>query len=98
MNLLNIQAEDRRATILQSLQRDNNYSQNDQILKAVLNQMGHKVSDAGLHSDLAWLCDAELVTLEWVGDICIATLTRRGDDVASGASTVPGVKRPRPAA
>jgi hypothetical protein len=97
MTYADIQAEDRRSVILQSLHEDSNYSQNDQILKTVLRRLGHNVSDATLGSDLAWLRDAELVSLEWVGDISIATLTRRGADVATGASTVPGIKRPRPA-
>lgn len=97
MSFQNIQKEDRRATILNSLQQDTDYTQNDQILKSVLASVGHKASDATLQSDLSWLSDAELITVEWVGDICIASLTRHGEDVATGATTIKGVKRPRPA-
>ncbi len=96
MKYSEIQAQDRRFIILQALKEDCDYAQNDQILKSVLASVGHNVSDVALTADIAWLSDAQLVTTEWVSDLCVVTLTRRGEDVATGATIFTGVKRPRP--
>jgi len=49
-----------------------------------------------LRADLAWLAEQGLVTIEEVATVMIATVTRRGGDVAFGRAVVPGVRRPEP--
>lgn len=93
-----IQREARRLVILQFLSEDDDYSINDSTLDMCLAGIGHGVSRDVLHTDLAWLAEQGLATLEEVDSILVATLTTRGDDVAKGRAVVPGVARPRPGA
>lgn len=89
-------AENRRLTILLVLEQADGYRLNEFILQPMLEQYGFNVSANRLHTDLAWLAEQELVTVETVSDVQIATATRRGVDIALGRSVVPGVKRPAP--
>jgi hypothetical protein len=61
----------------------------------VLDKYGHNISRDLVVSHLTWLQEQALLTLENVGGIQVATLSARGEDVAAGRATVPGVKRPR---
>jgi hypothetical protein len=90
-------AEDRRLTILRTLEQDPDYSVNDFVLKRALEQLGHGVSRDVLRGDLAWLKDQQLVRLREVDDggIWIVTATEDGADVAKGRRH-PGVARPSP--
>lgn len=93
----NFIAEDRRLVILRFLADDNDYRLNDSILQKALDQVGHNVSRDMVRSDLSWLEEQGLITVEVVLDqIHVAELTKRGLDVAEGRSKVPGVKRPEP--
>jgi len=87
---------DRRLVILKALNEDAGYSHNSSVLQTILAQFGHRVSRDVVHTDLAWLEEQGLITTEDVASVRVATLTDRGADVATGAATVPGVKRPRP--
>lgn len=89
--------EDRRLVLLRLLRQVQGYSANSSILQDALEAYGHRVSRDQVHTDLAWLAEQELVTVEEIASVQVAKLTGRGDDVATGVSTVPGVKRPRPA-
>lgn len=91
-------AEDRRLGILRFLAEDADYSLNDSVLQTALDHIGHGVSRDVLRTDLAWLAEQGLVTVEAVmgGKVAVATLTARGADVAGGRAVVPGVKRPTP--
>lgn len=88
--------EDRRLVILRALAQDLGYSHNESIIHSILEKYGHHVSRQKVRTDLAWLAEQDLLTTETVGDTLIATITERGDDVAAGRATVPGVKRPLP--
>ena len=57
---------------------------------------GHRLSRDKVRTQLSWLQEQGLVTLVDRAGCQIATLTTRGLDVATGNTTVPGVKRPRP--
>ncbi len=92
--------EDARLRILQILAHDTNFTVNDRILASCLTDLGHGLSADTLASHLAWLVEQSLVTIETVShgptSMTVATLTRRGQDVAAGRAQVPGVARPRP--
>lgn len=94
MSLKDVIASDQRLVILRAL-ADQSYALNDSVLQTVLDEFGHKLSRDALRTELAWLAEQQLVTLETVGGrITVATLTERGADVAAGRSKVPGVRRP----
>lgn len=88
--------EDIRLVILQILNQDSDYSHNESILKAALGAMGHSISSDRLRTELAWLNEQGAVQTTDVGGIIVAKLTMRGQDAATGAATIPGVKRPGP--
>jgi len=97
MSYSDLVISDIRATILRALAEDPGYSHNDIVLTDICRMMGHTVSRDAVRTQLAWLSEQGLVKTETVNDaIVVATLTDRGADVASGAASVPGVKRPRP--
>lgn len=87
-------AEDRRLVILRVLAELPAYRTNSYLLQTLLRQWGHEPSADQVKGDLAWLQEQQLVTVEVVESVHIATLTARGADVAAGRATVPGVKRP----
>jgi len=86
--------EDRRLVVLRILLQSGGYAANEYMLKTMLPQLGHHVSSDRVHTDLAWLEEQQLLRIATVADVRIATLTERGQDVATGVATVPGVKRP----
>jgi len=90
------QTEDRRLVIVRVLADSTSYQANEYLLESMLDSMGHSVSNDRLHSDLAWLAEQQLLTLQRLAGVTIARLSTRGFDVARGRAQVPGVKRPRP--
>jgi DNA-binding transcriptional ArsR family regulator len=95
VTLDDVLASDRRLVILRSL-ADQNFELNDSVLQVVLDEFGHNVSRDVVRTELSWLAEQGLVTLEDVGKgrVIVATLTERGGDVAAGRAKVPGVRRP----
>ena len=87
--------QDQRLVLLRSL-LDCGDSANESILQTCLQTYGHKVSRDAVRTQLAWLREQGLVTLSDVSGCYVAEITGRGDEVASGLVTVPGVKKPRP--
>ncbi|ARR08655.1 hypothetical protein Vc3S01_A0682 [Vibrio campbellii] len=71
------------------------YEANESILDSCLDAYGHKISRDAVRTHLAWLEEQSLITIRTVAECQIATLTGRGEDVATGQARVPGVKRPR---
>lgn len=88
--------EDRRLVLLKLLAQSQGYTANEHLLTSALPGFGHSVSHDRVRTDLGWLAEQELVTLESPGGVSVATLTARGDDVAAGRARVDGVKRPVP--
>lgn len=86
--------EDRRLVILRVLSELPRYSANSSVLYTALSQFGHYPSRDVVKTELAWLEELELVKLEDVGPVIVATLTERGLDTALGRCEVPGIKRP----
>ncbi len=90
--------EDRRLVILRLLAEDPGYRLNVYVLRPSLEAMGHTVSHDKIETDLAWLAEQGLVTVEHASCVTVGKLTPRGADVAAGRVTTPGVKRPEPEA
>ena len=90
-------SEDRRLVILRVLLESAAFTGNEYILQSMLERLGHVVSGDRIRTDLAWLHKQGLIALEEVATVQIAQLLARGEDVARGRMTVPGVKRPSPA-
>lgn len=96
MNYADMETQDRRLVLLRGLENAAQYRANAYLLRRYAEAVGHVVSTDRLASDLAWLKEQGLVTLQTVEDVTVATLTERGLDVATGRAEVPGVQRPRP--
>lgn len=60
-------AADRRLVMLRLLADSNGYSANEYTVQAVLEDMGHEVSQDKLRGELAWLGEQSLLTLSTVG-------------------------------
>ncbi|MEZ5648640.1 MAG: ArsR family transcriptional regulator [Alphaproteobacteria bacterium] len=89
--------EDRRLVILRFLEGAAKYALNDSLLQTALETLGHIVSRDTVRSDIAWLAEQGLVTVDHsLIEVHVARLTARGKDVATGRADVPGVKRPGP--
>lgn len=89
---------DRRLVILRLLDQAPGFTLNDSILYAALAEVGHRATRDQVRTDIAWLGEQQLVSIEPFdgGKVQVATLTERGSDVQAGRATVPGVKRPSP--
>ena len=87
-----LQAEARRGAMLYFLADDAQYTMSTHLLLAALRSTGHGRYLNEVEDDARWLAERGLVTLEVADGMTIATLTRKGLDVAQG------VKRPRPEA
>lgn len=88
---------DLRLALLQLLEEDPGYSHNENVLRAAVAELrAHEISGDMLRTALNWLAEQDLVTIEEVGDMWIARLTKNGEEVALGHARVPGVARPRP--
>ena len=90
--------EDMRLAIIQVLEQDAGYSHNENVIQSVLQRLGHSISNDRLHTELAWLGEQGLVTVNNETGVTVARLTTRGQDAALGRVTVPGVARPKPGA
>jgi len=88
--------EDRRLVILRILSESDQYSTNEHLLKMGLHAFGHNVGTDLARTELAWLKEQGLVSVDEIGGVQIPKLTGRGLDVAQGSTVVPGVKRPAP--
>ena len=87
---------DRRLVILRLLRQAPGYSANDSLIDHGLGHLGHHVSRDVVRGDLSWLEEPGLVATSPAGPVVVAKLTIRGEDVATGEATHPGVKRPGP--
>ena len=96
MTYQDLVTEDQRLAVLRLLAEDAGYSHNDSVLQTALDAIGHAISRDAVRTLLAWLDEQGLVTVEAIESIRVATLSRRGLDVAQGRAVVPGVKRPAP--
>lgn len=92
--IIDILTEDRRLVILRSLIDCNNEA-NESILNDCLDAYGHNVSRDVVRTQIDWLQEQGLVTVEDLRGFYVVTITGRGQDVAEGRARVSGVKKPR---
>ncbi|MCM0081792.1 ArsR family transcriptional regulator [Geomonas sp. Red32] len=95
-NWANVISSNLRLILVRALEQSPGYELNESILHTVVTRFGHNVSRDVIKTELTWLKEQGLLTLEEVMGYYVATLTQRGIDVANGRSTVPGVDRPSP--
>lgn len=86
--------QDQRLVILRILAELPSYRTNSSVLVTLLGNFGHSPSRDKVKTELCWLEEQGLLTVDDVGDVYVATLSERGADVAAGRTTVPGVKKP----
>lgn len=98
MSFADVVTADRRLVILRLLDQAPSFRANDSILFSALPSVGHSCTRDQVRTDLHWLLEQGLVTIEEMasGNMIVATLTERGGDVQAGRAAVPGVKRPSP--
>lgn len=86
--------EDQRLVMLRVLNEMPSYTANSSVLYNLLGRYGHNPSRDQVKTELHWLAEQGLVTVEDVSDVLIARITARGQDAATGRVCVPGVKKP----
>jgi DNA-binding PadR family transcriptional regulator len=100
MSLADIMRADRRLVILRILAEAPQYELNDSVVATGLASMGHSVSRDLVATELDWLDEQGLVTIERVEaarkTILVIQLTPRGHDVQAGRTIVTGVAKPSP--
>ena len=93
MSFAKAETEHQRRVILDILAQQNDYAQNQIMLKQGLKMVGHTVSADKIVSEFHWLKEQGLVSVDEFGGFSVATLTQRGLDIAEGASSIPGIAR-----
>ena len=96
MSYIEIVEKNQRLAILELLEKDAHYSQNETILRESLDYLGFTISTDLLHTRLQWLEEQGLITVETVGSLWIAKATVRGLEVSRGDALNAGVARPKP--
>lgn len=86
--------QDYRLVILRLLVEQTAYRANSSVLTMALDSYGHTLSRDQVKTELNWLAEQGALTLEDIGAVLVATLTERGQDIATGRARVPGIKRP----
>lgn len=95
MSYKSIITADMRLAILRLLEQDADYAHNEYVLQRALEQLGHSISADRLRTELRWLEEQQLITIDG-GSVCVAKLTNRGADAALGRARIDGIARPRP--
>jgi Fe2+ or Zn2+ uptake regulation protein len=96
MSLAELMAANLRCSLLRVLEQTPAYSANDSLLHDVVQEYALMVSRDQVRTNLFWLRDQGLVTVDEISGVLIVRITAAGLDVARGNRTVPGVKRPTP--
>ena len=96
MSYAQIVTEDIRRKVLELLEQDPDFAQNEGIIQRALALIGHDISSDSLRTNLSWLAEQGLLVIEDVSGVQVAKLTRRGEDVALNRIVSPGVARGRP--
>ena len=88
--------EHERLSILHCLAAMDDYAANNSIIQGVCASYGNTMTIDKLGTQLHWLKEQGLVTLDHHESYTIARITQRGLAVERGLATTPGVKRPGP--
>ena len=87
--------QDQRLVLLRILSEMVSYRSNSSVLSTLMHQMGHTMTRDQVKTELRWLAEQGLLSLEEAGSVIVATLEERGQDVAEGRARVDGIARPR---
>lgn len=87
--------QDQRLVMLRILSEVPQYRSNSSVIHSLLGQFGHHPSRDQVRAELTWLGEQALVSVDDIGSVLVVTLTERGEDVATGRASVPGVSKPR---
>ena len=87
--------KDVRLVTLRVLSEMPSYRANSSVVAGLMDQFGHSVTRDQIKTELRWLEEQGMVTIEQAGSVLVATLTERGQDVAEGRAVVDGIARPR---
>ena len=96
MNFAETLAHDRRLVILRLLSEVNGTA-NESVLYSGLESVGHSamLTRENVRADLRFLEGVGAIRIEWFGErLAVAHLLLRGEEIAQGKITVPGIKRP----
>lgn len=89
-------AEDARLVILRTLAKQRDFTLNQTILSAALDQFGHNRSREWLRTQIRKLEELGAVTVKEAGSVLVSTITRVGIDHIELRSDIDGVARPSP--
>ncbi|MGH7027363.1 VpaChn25_0724 family phage protein [Brevundimonas sp.] len=89
-------AEHLRIALLRALLDCPECKANDSILRDLVATVGLSATRDQVRGVIAWLSEQGLTRHTDLGGLYVATLTERGEDVAMGRATAPGVRRPTP--
>lgn len=85
---------DRRLCILRLL-TEYKGTANESILHSGLKALGHaKLGRSAVRTDIRFLIDVGCLTDEFMGDVQVVSITKRGVEVADGCIEVDGIKPP----
>lgn len=87
--------QDQRLVLLRILSELPSYRSNSSVLVGLMEQLGHTMTRDQVKTELRWLAEQGLLTVEDAGAVIVATLNERGQDVADGRARVDGIARPR---
>ena len=87
-----------RIAILRFLEDAPQYTTNASMLSTALPRLGISYTRDQVETELSWLQEQGLVTVEETGGFVVATATVRGVEIAQGIATHPKIQRPRPGA
>ncbi|GAB5378979.1 MAG: phage protein [Aliiglaciecola sp.] len=96
MPITQILDEHNRLSILHCLAAMEDYSANQSIIQSVCATYGNTMTLDKIGTQLHWLKEQGLVTLDTHESYTVARITSRGLDVEKGLANVPGIKRPSP--
>ncbi len=89
-------SEHLRLTILRVLAEAPAYTSNSSILHSAANDLGLPATRDQIRTELSWLQEQRLITVQDAHGLAVVTLAERGLDAAEGRAHVPGIKRPAP--
>lgn len=87
--------KDVRLVLLRTLSEMPSYRANSSVLATMLDRWGHTVTRDQVKTELRWLDEQGLLSLDEAGSVLVATLSERGQDVSEGRAIMDGIARPR---
>lgn len=95
MSYQQLLTEDQRLVILRILSELPSYKANSSTIRNMLAVYGHDISRDKVKTELSWLSEQGLIKLtDLTEHVLVATLTTRGEDIATGRASIIGVNRP----